>query len=537
MSQAYSMQASSCVVDQVLSSPTGSDYNNVENINSMYKIEKTESNHSNHDEQTKENDGDNKFYGHDNLVLQQQLYNPALIQRSEQQKRPAGNLEDIIGSGQNHYNSMDNSSSSSVSSPLGVLPSNNSNGNPIMPFLLSSSAANLPQPPSFQNRRNFSHAKPHYSYIALIAMAIQKSRSGMVTLNDIYQYIIETFPFYRQNTQRWQNSIRHSLSFNDCFVKVPRSPDRPGKGSYWTLHTQAGNMFENGCYLRRQKRFKSDRSMQNQDSNESQQRLANISTSSSDSMHSPSYPATQSPQPDTDMKAKSGKSKSKKKQNSPSSIGSSSSSSSSSSPLTSTSTSSISSGSSFSPNINRSNALQQQLLADPSFTQSNYASNLAPYSQSSFNSNGYNFNSQAANQFSAQSNYGTSSYNQFSADNMTRFSYQNSFNPMSYSGASSQQNYTASASPPTSSSTPALPSTPNYLYQNSHLPYTVPSVNQSYTAPAQQQQSSSESSATGAATNPQGYFPNNYYAGFYSSAAMAAAAVAYNNLQSNSSSA
>ena len=117
-----------------------------------------------------------------------------------------------------------------------------------------------PVPPQqstmFQNRRNFSHAKPHYSYIALIAMAIQKSRSGMVTLNDIYQYIMETFPFYRQNQQRWQNSIRHSLSFNDCFVKVPRSPERPGKGSYWTLHNMAGNMFENGCYLRRQKRFK-----------------------------------------------------------------------------------------------------------------------------------------------------------------------------------------------------------------------------------------------------------------------------------------
>ncbi|CAF5153053.1 unnamed protein product, partial [Rotaria socialis] len=25
---------------------------------------------------------------------------------------------------------------------------------------------------------------------------------------------------------------------------------------YWTLHPDAGNMFENGCYLRRQKRFK-----------------------------------------------------------------------------------------------------------------------------------------------------------------------------------------------------------------------------------------------------------------------------------------
>ena len=48
----------------------------------------------------------------------------------------------------------------------------------------------------------------------------------------------------------------YSFSFNDCFVKVARSPDKPGKGSYWALHKDANNMFENGCYLRRQKRFK-----------------------------------------------------------------------------------------------------------------------------------------------------------------------------------------------------------------------------------------------------------------------------------------
>ena len=39
-------------------------------------------------------------------------------------------------------------------------------------------------------------------------------------------------------------------------LKFHVEPDRPGKGSYWTLHSDAGNMFENGCYLRRQKRFK-----------------------------------------------------------------------------------------------------------------------------------------------------------------------------------------------------------------------------------------------------------------------------------------
>lgn len=39
-------------------------------------------------------------------------------------------------------------------------------------------------------------------------------------------------------------------------MKVPRTPDKPGKGSFWTLHSLCGNMFENGCYLRRQKRFK-----------------------------------------------------------------------------------------------------------------------------------------------------------------------------------------------------------------------------------------------------------------------------------------
>ncbi|XP_033223079.1 silk gland factor 1-like [Belonocnema kinseyi] len=108
-------------------------------------------------------------------------------------------------------------------------------------------------------RRSYTHAKPPYSYISLITMAVQNAPNKMLTLSEIYNFIIDLFPFYRQNQQRWQNSIRHSLSFNDCFIKVPRTADKPGKGSFWALHPDSGNMFENGCYLRRQKRFKDEK--------------------------------------------------------------------------------------------------------------------------------------------------------------------------------------------------------------------------------------------------------------------------------------
>ncbi|KAJ3594631.1 hypothetical protein NHX12_003938 [Muraenolepis orangiensis] len=98
--------------------------------------------------------------------------------------------------------------------------------------------------------------KPPYSYIALIVMAIQSSPTKRLTLSEIYQFLQARFPFFRGSYLGWKNSVRHNLSLNECFLKLPKGLGRPGKGHYWTIDPGSEFMFEEGSFRRRPRGFR-----------------------------------------------------------------------------------------------------------------------------------------------------------------------------------------------------------------------------------------------------------------------------------------
>ncbi|KIO34123.1 hypothetical protein M407DRAFT_44130, partial [Tulasnella calospora MUT 4182] len=76
---------------------------------------------------------------------------------------------------------------------------------------------------------------PHYSYAALIGQALMSSPTKRLSLNQIYTWISMAYPYFKRGEAGWQNSIRHNLSLNGCFVKIKRDDGEKGKGSWWSI--------------------------------------------------------------------------------------------------------------------------------------------------------------------------------------------------------------------------------------------------------------------------------------------------------------
>ncbi len=48
------------------------------------------------------------------------------------------------------------------------------------------------------------HTKPPYSYVTLIRQAILSTKMQRMTLNEIYQWIVDSYPYFRSAPPKWK---------------------------------------------------------------------------------------------------------------------------------------------------------------------------------------------------------------------------------------------------------------------------------------------------------------------------------------------
>lgn len=85
-------------------------------------------------------------------------------------------------------------------------------------------------------RRN---AWGNLSYADMITQAINSSIEKRMTLSEIYNWMVQNIPFFRDKGESnssagWKNSIRHNLSLHNCFIRIQN--DGAGKSSWWMLN-------------------------------------------------------------------------------------------------------------------------------------------------------------------------------------------------------------------------------------------------------------------------------------------------------------
>uniref|UniRef100_A0A3P9QDM3 Forkhead box N1 n=1 Tax=Poecilia reticulata TaxID=8081 RepID=A0A3P9QDM3_POERE len=71
----------------------------------------------------------------------------------------------------------------------------------------------------------------------LIFMALKNSKTGSLPVSEIYSFMTEHFPYFKNAPDGWKNSVRHNLSLNKCFEKVEnKNGNTSRKGCLWGLN-------------------------------------------------------------------------------------------------------------------------------------------------------------------------------------------------------------------------------------------------------------------------------------------------------------
>jgi len=156
------------------------------------------------------------MYGHHQVHQQQpqqQVY-----QQQPQQPRPAKSVRVLPP----------------VSSPMQQVPSS---------ATTTSSSSNRKKNQKSQNTngqesKENGFPKPAYSYSCLIALALKNSHTGSMSVSEIYKFMCEHFPYFKNAPSGWKNSVRHNLSLNKCFEKIekPATNGNQRKGCLWAMN-------------------------------------------------------------------------------------------------------------------------------------------------------------------------------------------------------------------------------------------------------------------------------------------------------------
>ena len=107
---------------------------------------------------------------------------------------------------------------------------------PMQPLLkISSLACVEPQDHAPAPQGPSAFGKPPYSFSSLIFMAIEDSPEKQLPVKGIYEWIINTFSYYRAAPGGWRNSVRHNLSLSKSFSRINRDKSK--------VRTQVGQPF------------------------------------------------------------------------------------------------------------------------------------------------------------------------------------------------------------------------------------------------------------------------------------------------------